>query len=106
MNRKDLKGTDISRFTKANGRHLSSSYISRLVHGHQSYISVEHFEILVNVLAATPREQAELVKARLLDERPRWARRLVDIRIPQVDLLKGSSPPASQVCTPSNPGAP
>ncbi|HYE29958.1 MAG TPA: helix-turn-helix transcriptional regulator [Methylomirabilota bacterium] len=63
MERYDLKQADIARKTG-----LSAPQISRYISGVQKYISPEDMNALVRAMTIDPLEQAELVRAHLLDE--------------------------------------
>ena len=82
MEKNRVTGKDVSRQSVKFGRHLGSSYLSRLTTGIQTWIAPRDLEILCHCLSADPKDHAELVKSHLLDERPAFASQLVEVSVP------------------------
>jgi len=77
LERSRLSAADLSRLTK-----ISEAQISKWINGKQTYVSAGDLEALCLALTTDIHEQAELIRAHLLDERPETkAGKLIDVRI-------------------------
>lgn len=84
-----MRASELARLTR-----LNDSLISKWINGQQTYVSNDDLAKIASSLTNQPREQAEIVRAHLLDEMTGPGSDLIDIRIRgQVSYAKEESPP-------------
>lgn len=76
MERNKLRAADVAR---ASG--LKETLLSRLVNGSQKFVSHEALEAITAVISSKPTEQAELIRAHLLDENVGAGSHLIEIHV-------------------------
>lgn len=95
LEKRKMSAAELSRATG-----ISDALLSKWINGQQRFVSPEHMELLTAAISSQASEQAELIRAHLLDENVGQGSQLIDIHILGSGQVLHDSGPAYKVVPP------